>query len=166
MPWKETSTMDQHILFIAEYLSGDYTKSALCRHYDISRRTGDKWIERYRMHGPEGLYERSRRPHGHPHTTAAEIAERIVENEAGAPKLWTQEGDGSTPCPGTGPGLAGRQHGRRNPEAKGSGAAKTPAPPRPPGSRGPWSTAALRHRAGVPTSRATCDWVTGSAATR
>ena len=79
MPWKETSTMDQHILFIADYLSGDYTKSALCRHYDISRRTGDKWIERYRMHGPEGLYERSRRPHGHPHTTAAEIAERIVE---------------------------------------------------------------------------------------
>ena len=32
MPWKETSAMDQRILFIADYLSGDYTKSALCRH--------------------------------------------------------------------------------------------------------------------------------------
>ena len=30
MPWKETSTMDQHILFIADYLSGGYTKKALC----------------------------------------------------------------------------------------------------------------------------------------
>ena len=29
MPWKETSTMDQRMLFIADYLSGDYTKKAL-----------------------------------------------------------------------------------------------------------------------------------------
>ena len=40
MPWKETSAMDQRILFIADYLSGDYTKSALCRHYGTSRRSG------------------------------------------------------------------------------------------------------------------------------
>ena len=79
MPWKETSTMDQRMQFIADYLSGRYNKKALCNHYGISRPTGDKWIERYRIHGPGGLYERSRRPHRHPHTTAPEIAERIVE---------------------------------------------------------------------------------------
>ena len=73
--------MDQHILFIADYLSGGYTKKALCRHYGISRPTGDKWIERYRIDGAEGLCERSRRPHWHPHTTAVEIAERIVETK-------------------------------------------------------------------------------------
>ena len=81
MPWKETSTMDQRIQFIADYLSGGYTKKALCRHYGISRPTGDKWMERYRMHGAEGLCERSRRPRGHPHTTAPEIAEQIVETK-------------------------------------------------------------------------------------
>ena len=74
MPWKETSTMDRRIQFIADYLSGGYTKKALCRHYGISRPTGDKWIERYRIHGAEGPCERSRRPRGHPHTTAPEIA--------------------------------------------------------------------------------------------
>ena len=63
MPWKEMSALDQRIRFVRDYLSGDYTKKALCRHYGISRPTGDKWIERYRQYGLGGLYERSRRPH-------------------------------------------------------------------------------------------------------
>ena len=54
MPWKETSTMDQRIQFIADYLSGRYSKKALCIHYGVSRPTGDKWIERYRIHGSRG----------------------------------------------------------------------------------------------------------------
>ena len=81
MPWKETSTMDQRIAFIADHLSGHYTKKDLCMHYGISRPTGDKWIKRYHHHGPEGLYERSRRPHHHPDTTAPGIAQRIVETK-------------------------------------------------------------------------------------
>ena len=36
MPWKETSTMDQRILFIADYLSGDSTKKALCMSYALA----------------------------------------------------------------------------------------------------------------------------------
>ena len=48
MPWKETCTMDQRMLFIVDYLSGGYTKKGLCSHYGISRPTGDKWIDRYR----------------------------------------------------------------------------------------------------------------------
>ena len=79
MPWKETCTMDQRILFIADYLSGHYTKKDLCMHYGISRPTGDKWIERYHSRGPEGLHDLSRRPHRHPHTTAPEVAECIVQ---------------------------------------------------------------------------------------
>ena len=79
MPWKETCTMDQRIQFIADYLSGCYTKRDLCMHYGISRPTGDKWIERYHSRGPEGLHDLSRRPHRHPDTTAPEIAERIVQ---------------------------------------------------------------------------------------
>ena len=79
MPWKETCTMDQRIQFIADYLNGSYTKKDLCMHYGISRPTGDKWIARYHNCGPEGLYDRSRRPHQHPDSTAPEIVERIVE---------------------------------------------------------------------------------------
>ena len=31
MPWKETCTMDQRMLFIVDYLSGRYTKKGLCQ---------------------------------------------------------------------------------------------------------------------------------------
>lgn len=79
MPWKETSTMDQRLQFIVDYFSGGYSKKALCMHYGISRPTGDKWIDRFRRQGLEGFGEQSRRPHRHPHATAAEIVERIVE---------------------------------------------------------------------------------------
>ena len=81
MPWKEMSTMDQRLLFMADYLSGDYTKKALCICYGISRPTGDKWIDRFRIDGLEGFGEYSRRPRGHPRRTAPEIVERIVETK-------------------------------------------------------------------------------------
>ena len=35
----------------------------LCREYGISRPTGYRWINRYNETGPEGLVDRSRRPH-------------------------------------------------------------------------------------------------------
>ena len=46
MPWKAMTTMNQRMQFIADYLRGDTTKTALCLHYGISRPTGDKWIDR------------------------------------------------------------------------------------------------------------------------
>ena len=85
MPWKETCPMDQRIQFIADYLAGTYTKKDLCMLYGISRPTGDKWIARYHNHGPEGLHDRSRRPHHHPDTTAPEVAARIVQTKLAHP---------------------------------------------------------------------------------
>ena len=79
MPWKETCTMDQRVQFMSDYLKGCYTKRDLCMFYGISRPTGDKWIARYDKHGPEGLYDRSRRAHWQPNATAPDIAKRIVE---------------------------------------------------------------------------------------
>jgi transposase len=35
----------------------------LCRAYGISRPTAYRWINRYNETGPEGLVDRSRRPH-------------------------------------------------------------------------------------------------------
>jgi len=37
MPWEQTSAMDQRVKFIADCLSGRYSKSELCRAYGISR---------------------------------------------------------------------------------------------------------------------------------
>src|SRR5213595_1007853 len=79
MPWKETSAMDQRIKLIADWLSGDYCKSELCRSYGISRPTADKWIGRYQQRGPQGLEELGRAPHGHPNRTGEELRALIVQ---------------------------------------------------------------------------------------
>lgn len=79
MPWKETSAMDQRLQLIADWLSGEYTKRELCWIYEISRPTADKWIERYHAHGVQGLQERARAPHRHPHQTAEAVRVMIVE---------------------------------------------------------------------------------------
>jgi len=81
MPWKETSAMDQRIQLIADWWSGDYTKTELSRIYGISRPTADKWIERYDEGGPEGFKELSRAPHRHPNETAEELRAMIVETK-------------------------------------------------------------------------------------
>jgi transposase InsO family protein len=79
MPWKETSVMDQKIQLLADWLSGDYGKSELCRIYGISRPTADKWIGRYGECGVKGLEDQMRAPHRHPNQTAEELCSLIVQ---------------------------------------------------------------------------------------
>lgn len=44
MPWKETRPMNERIKFIARYLEGIESISSLCHEYEVSRKTGYKWI--------------------------------------------------------------------------------------------------------------------------
>lgn len=62
MPWLELCSMDQKVLFMADYLRGGVTMTALCARYGISRKTGYKWVSRYREHGLSGLNDQSRAP--------------------------------------------------------------------------------------------------------
>jgi len=69
MPWKELKPMDLKVMFIAAYLSEEHSFSQLCQDYQISRKTGYKWVERYR--GPPqraipGPVRLTRRPAGLP----------------------------------------------------------------------------------------------------
>ena len=57
MAWKETCVMDQRMSFIAACLDGEESIAALCRHFGISRKTGHKWLARYRCEGAGGLVE-------------------------------------------------------------------------------------------------------------
>jgi transposase InsO family protein len=79
MPWKETCAMDQRVQFIGAWLSGRHSKSALCRHFGISRPTGEKWIRRHERLGVDGLKERSRAPHSQPNRVSEALCERIVQ---------------------------------------------------------------------------------------
>ena len=60
MPWKETTTMSERKEFIREALKGEGSISALCQEYGISRKTGYKWLKRYREEGISGLADQSR----------------------------------------------------------------------------------------------------------
>ena len=62
MPWRETCAMDERMRFIMEHERGDVGMAELCRAQGISRKTGYKWVERYREGGLAGLAERSRAP--------------------------------------------------------------------------------------------------------
>ena len=61
MPWKETCPMDEKLSFVAACLRGDLPMVALCEEYGISRKTGYKWLGRYRAFGPTGCGRRRAR---------------------------------------------------------------------------------------------------------
>lgn len=87
MAWKGVTIMDQRIRFIREYLEDDRFFRELCQEFDISRKTGYKWVERYLSEGPKGLMDRPRSPHSCPHRTGEEIVEAIVK-EKGKHLTW------------------------------------------------------------------------------
>ena len=79
MPWKELKPMDLKVMFIAAYLAERDTFSQLCRDYQVSRKTGYKWVERYEAEGPRGLEERSRCRHNQTYVVPLAIRQAIIE---------------------------------------------------------------------------------------
>nr|WP_230682639.1 helix-turn-helix domain-containing protein [Pseudomonas brassicacearum] len=71
--------MDLKVMFIAEYLSEKHSFSQLCQDYQISRKTGYKWVERYELEGPSGLDERSRRRHNQTYVVPLVVRQAIIE---------------------------------------------------------------------------------------
>jgi len=78
MPWKETTTMSLRIDFIRLAEQESANISQLCRHFGISRKTGYKWLKRYREGGESGLADRSRRPHHSPRRSPAGVEADVV----------------------------------------------------------------------------------------
>jgi putative transposase len=78
MPWKERCPMEERFGFIRDWMKGDWSITELCSIYEVSRKTGHKWINRFRENGQGGLVELSRVPHGHPNTTPLAIQEKIL----------------------------------------------------------------------------------------
>ena len=77
MPCKAISPMDERMRFVAAFLEGECSMAELCRRCSISRKTGYKWMHRYFVDGPEGLGERSHRPHSNSRGVAEEVVELI-----------------------------------------------------------------------------------------
>lgn len=77
MPWQDRSKMSLKLEFVMLADRDEANMSALCRRFDISRKTGYKWLRRYREEGPDGLEERSRRPTCSPNKTPDPIEEAV-----------------------------------------------------------------------------------------
>jgi transposase InsO family protein len=78
MPWREVTTVSQREEFVQLARGGGITVAELCRRFDVSRKTGYKWIERYRVGGRPALVDRSRRPHRSPRETPDEVVQAIL----------------------------------------------------------------------------------------
>src|SRR6266702_3422527 len=70
MPWEERSLMDVRLR--------GWSIAEVCHRYQVSRKTGYKWLERYGQAGPAGLVDRSHRPYSCPHATPAPIVQQIL----------------------------------------------------------------------------------------
>src|SRR5690349_6724573 len=91
MPWQECSKMDERLRFVARLLDGE-KMAAVCREFDISRKTGYKIFNRFKDCGLDGLTDRSRRPYRQANRLPFQIEAIIVQLKRehpswGAPKI-------------------------------------------------------------------------------
>ena len=78
MAWKKVLPMEERARFVLEVNKAEMPIAELCRRYEVSRKTGYKWIRRYRAEGLDGIREKNSRPHTCPHKTSPEWEERII----------------------------------------------------------------------------------------
>jgi transposase InsO family protein len=78
MPWARTDWMSERMKFIATFLECEASFRDLCLDFGISRKTGYKWVRRYKAAGISALQERSRAPHSHPNAVSSEVVDSIL----------------------------------------------------------------------------------------
>jgi transposase InsO family protein len=92
--------------------------SQLCRRFQISRKTGYKWLSRFHSGGSHALSDQSRRPHHSPRSTSASVEQIVLALRAehpawGARKLRARLqalGHRGLPCASTLTGILHRHH--------------------------------------------------------
>ena len=83
-------------------------RSGSVSRHGVSRKTGYKWLERFKAGGTPALWDRPRRWRAHPHTTSADVVELVVGTRKrhptwGPPKLkaWIAARGYDCPSPST-----------------------------------------------------------------
>lgn len=78
MSWNIQNLMSQRHEFVLLASQANVNFAALCRRFDISRKTGYKWRARFHGGGPTALPDRSRKPHTSPQRTGALVEAAVV----------------------------------------------------------------------------------------
>ena len=79
MPWKEVSIVSLRKEFVALAGLPGANISELCRRYEISRKTGYKWLNRAQSGSDNALHNQSTRPHHTPRKTPDATEKLIIE---------------------------------------------------------------------------------------
>ena len=92
MPWKKSLVSEERAQFVLAAKDKSESFASLCGRFGISRKTGYKWLQRYRRGGLKALADVSRRPHhrGKMHHIAWRMRLRALRQEHprwGAKKL-------------------------------------------------------------------------------
>ena len=78
MPWKHVTPMSQRKEFVELAMTEGANLTRLCARFDISRKTGYKWLARYELEGEAGLADRSRRPRRSPGMTPPDLVAAVL----------------------------------------------------------------------------------------
>ncbi len=79
MTWEVNNVIEQREKFIKAWYSGKFTKTELCKRFNISRPTGDKWIKRHFKGGVAALTDMSKAPHTQARATPIDICEILIQ---------------------------------------------------------------------------------------
>lgn len=79
MPWQEVVPSEEKKVFINDYIHHRFDFRELCRRFNVSPKTGYKFVHRFEDEGIKGLENRSSRPHTSPLKTSEDLEEAIVE---------------------------------------------------------------------------------------
>ncbi len=77
--------MEQRIRLVIEQNLQELTMAELSRKYNISRKTGYKWLSRAKAEGLESLVDRSLAPHTHPNQVSDDSKQAVLAMRAAHP---------------------------------------------------------------------------------
>jgi putative transposase len=86
MPWKVSGPVEQRNRFIEAYHTGLYSMTDLCAAFEVSRKTGYKWRERFSAEGLAGLEDRSSAPLHSPQRMDAAIEQLLLDAREARPR--------------------------------------------------------------------------------
>lgn len=89
MPWENKTMLDQRRQFVLEAINNDTTKLSfvdLCEIYQISSKTGYKWLNRFIERGEEGLVDLPRTPISKPTKISLETEQCVIDIRKQYPK--------------------------------------------------------------------------------
>jgi transposase InsO family protein len=78
MPWQQVTLMSQREEFVKLAMVDGANLARLCQGFNISRKTGYKWLARFLKEGEAGLFDRCRRPRASPGVTPPAMEEAVL----------------------------------------------------------------------------------------